>query len=160
MTEKRKFRWSKAVLVVSLGLNLVVAGLVAGAWWNGPDRGAHGQSRSVWANSPFGRALSEEDRKALSKELRAEKGAGKTLRGQRKAMRDNAKAITAALRADPFDPAVLGALFEDMVDLGRRQHNIGSQALLDRLVSMSKAQRLGFADRFEEAAKRPRRKRN
>ncbi len=160
MADKRKFRWSKAILVVSLGLNLAVAGVVAGAWWKGYDRGVHGHQRSVWNNGPFGRALTNEDRKILAEELRGQKGNGKALRGHRKAMRDNAQAITAALRAEPFDPVLLKSLFDEMSDLGRRQQNLGSEALYNRLIEMDASQRLGFADRFEEAMKRPRRKRN
>ena len=160
MAEKKKFSWSKAVLVMSLGFNLAVVGVVAGAWVNGPDRGERGKPRPAWNNGPFGRALSDEDRKALAQEFRNEQGAGKRLRSHRADMRANGVAIADALRADPFDPAALEILFGQMKQLGNRQNDVGSEALFERLVSMSTEDRLGFADRFENAIKRHKGKRH
>lgn len=160
MAEKRKIKWSKVVLALSLGLNLAVVGVVAGAWWNGPDRSERGQPRPAWSNGPFGRALTDADRKSLAQEFRSEKGVGKRMRGHRAEMRKNASEITKILRAEPFDPAALEAIFVRMRDLGRQQIDAGNEALMNRLVAMSPEERSDFADRFEKTIKRPRRHKN
>jgi uncharacterized membrane protein len=155
MAEKKKIQWSKLILVASLGLNLVVVGLVAGAWSNGPKRGERGGGAS-WVSGPFGRALSDEDRKALGEAFRKNPEHRERLGKRRGEMRRIGIEIAGALRAEPFDPAALEALFEKQAQMGVELQQSGQQALMDRITAMTPEARASFADRLEKAVKRGR----
>jgi uncharacterized membrane protein len=159
MTEKKPFKWSKLVLVTSLGLNLVVVGLVAGAWVNGPKRGDRGGAAPAsWDAGPFGRALSRQDRRMMGDVFRKDPEVRERLGQRRGEMRRIGFEIAGVLRTDPFDPLALEALFAKQAQLGVDLQQIGRGALLDRITAMTPEDRLDFADRLEEGMKRrPRR---
>lgn len=159
MAENRKFRWSKIVLVASLGLNLIIVGLVAGAWLNGPKRGDTDGARPSWVSGPFGRALSKEDRRVMGEAFRNDPEARQRIGSRRGQMRQIGIEIAEALRAEPFEPRALEGLFEKQALLGAEMTQTGQRVLLERIKSMTPEQRAGFADRLEAGMKRGRKHR-
>lgn len=141
---KRSLRW---LLILSLGLNLLVAGVVAGGLVRG---GFGGRPPAVeLALGPFARALSPEDRRAIAGDLlgRAD------LRDMRRSAREaDVAALAAALRADPFDPAAVSAALAAQRDkLGRLEAAVEA-ALLARFTAMTPADRAALADRIAAEA--------
>ena len=156
MAENRTFKWSKVLLVASLGMNLIVVGVLAGAWLNGTKRGERSAGGPSFISGPFGRALSEEDRRAMRDTFRNDEGRKGRLSTQRREMRQIGVEIATVLRTEPFDPDALEMLFAKQARLGTQQRGLGQQALVDRITAMTPDQRAGFADRLEKAVKRGR----
>lgn len=127
----------RVIFALSLALNLLVVGLVAGVWWRGgPPDGARigGQAAALY------RALPGEDRRALRAEMRG------TIDRGRLRIRDP---LIAALKADPFDPAAVAAILVAQSD-AQAQAQMRMRALwLDRIAAMSPAERAAYADRLE-----------
>ncbi len=157
--KRRRWTGMRVMLAVSLALNLLVVGAVAGALWSGggpgriggidPD-GRRGPLREI-GNAPFVRALEPADRRALLTALRDE---GATLRQNRAALRRSFQALVAALRADPFDPDALQRLFDNQRDAAQIQQRTGERLILERLSAMTQDQRAAYADRLDAALKR------
>jgi uncharacterized membrane protein len=136
-------RWMRWFLVASLALNLLVAGVVLGDLVGG---GPPGRGRPVELTlGPLARALGEEDRRAVLRELRGREGGTPSPRERRAAFAD----LVAAIRAEPFDAdraaAALAAQAERMAAVEREVQ----AALMARLAAMSPEARAAFADRLE-----------
>ena len=154
----RRRRWLVPLLVVSLALNLLVAGAILGRSFSpeahrGKDRVA-GPLRSV-VGEPFVRALSREDRQALLADIRRE---GPRIRKNRESLRDQVEAFLAALRSDPFEPDVVRRLLEDQRSVAQSRQELGEVLLLNRLSAMSDDERAAYADRLEKGLKNLRRR--
>ncbi|MEP5761654.1 MAG: periplasmic heavy metal sensor [Litoreibacter sp.] len=145
-------KFSKLILVLSLALNLVVGGVVIGAWLGGSQGEHNGHPR--WIAGPYGRALSDEDRREMRERFKL--GAGAEMREQRKAMRAAGLEVVQALRAEPFDPSVVEAIMEHQGKLGTAQYAIGSRVLLEQISLMTPELRAAFAARLEQAFERRR----
>ena len=137
--------WMRVLLVVSLALNLLVAGVVIG---DIVTDGGHGRGpRPVEITlGPFARAMDPQDRHAILGSLRGNPEFRPHSREERAAAFGE---ILATLRAEPFDraraEAALSARAERVQDLER----VVQGALVDRLAAMSADQRTAFADRLE-----------
>lgn len=139
----------RGVLVVSLALNLAVMGLIGGALVSGrfADAPPH---RIDFGLGPVSRALARDDRRAIGRALRADS----QLRGQD--LRDQMTAVAVALRAEPFDASVLQSLLDDQAMRLSTIQTRARVAVVDRVRAMSPAERLAFADRFEDELHRNR----
>lgn len=143
----------RALLVVSLALNLLIAGGVAGAWWMhrsgpAPDHARHAQG----AGGPLTRALSPEDRRAIMRRMMAahRDRTAETVQGA-DARRAALEALIVALRAEPFDRVAASAyMARQRAAMGMRLER-AQAALLDRLEAMGAARRAAYADRLETA---------
>ena len=140
--------WIRILLGVSLALNLLVLGLVGGAMlrFGGPE-GMRPPPRTVGA--ALFRELPREDRNAL---LTRSNGTHDDRRARQKA---DALAVSAAMRATPFDTEALEAILD-----AQAMHRAGfqksvQQAWLTRVANMNDAQRFAYADRLEHALKHP-----
>jgi uncharacterized membrane protein len=139
----------RGVLVVSLALNLAVIGVlggaaVAGRFGDGPP------GRIDLGLGPVARALPEDQRRAIGRALRQDRATGgMDFRGQMAAM-------TAALRADPYDPDVMRQLLEDQAARLSQVQARARSAMLDQIAAMPPEARQRFADRLE-AEVQPRR---
>lgn len=137
-------RW---LLVASLALNLLVAGLVLGAVLrhDGPRRPMQ------MGPGPFAQALSPEDRRAILSELRDRPDLGPPSREER---RQAMAEVLAALRSEPFDrdraEAAMGAQSDRMATVQRAIQ----AAMVDRIGAMSPEDRAAFADRLESELER------
>lgn len=152
-TPQRTGRWKTVVLIISLALNLAVAGLVIGAVVNRAkyDRDAPRISGEVDGYGPVVAALAPEDRDELRDRLRGE---GHRFRDNRREVRESFRQVLAALKADPFDR-------ERVEDLMRaQQERLGDQvrllnsALLDQVSQMNADERRAMADRLEHLLRR------
>jgi uncharacterized membrane protein len=144
----RPGRGLKLALAVSVALNLLVAGVVAGAFLRGGPLHDLGFG-------PFAAALTEADHAALKREFRARMPDLREMRrGQRVAM----AGVLAALRAEPFDPAALAAAMEAAAARMGDRLRIGQDLLVGHLAAMSPADRAAFADRMQAATARGGRK--
>lgn len=134
----------RVLLVLSLALNLAVAGVVIGAMVTGGPRG--GPARIDMSLGPLGRALSPQDRRAVVRDLR-ETGA---LGGMDRGARRQALAETVALlRAEPFAPDALARGFTSQRERGGRVLEAGHEALVAHIAAMTLEERAALADRLE-----------
>lgn len=132
-------------MVVSLGINLLVAGIVVGSIVAGPMRG--GRPPSVeFVLGPFARALAPEDRLAIARDLYARSDLRAMDRRER---HGDLTELAAALRAEPFDREAVEAVMSRQRDRVRGLETAVEAAVLDRLGRMSAEERAGFADRLE-----------
>lgn len=143
--------WMRALLVLSLALNLLVAGVVAG--------GLTGRLRhpppplgevSLGAFTP---ALTQDDRKAIRDSAARE---GLSMREAMRTARAEQAAIIAALRAEPWDREAIVGLMAQIQSRASARLGLGGRLVLERLDAMSPGERKGLADRMEAAAERRR----
>lgn len=143
-------RWLWLALGLSLSLNLLVAGVVLGALWSrgaAPERPA----RIDLAAPPYIAALDAADRAALRAAWRAEGPDLRRLRAERQSER---AALAAAVRASPFDAAAVAALLQAQSDRLADRQALSQRLLLERLATMTEAERAAFAERLEAGAPR------
>lgn len=134
----------RILLIVSLALNLMVAGVIVGGIAKGRAPGPFGGFDMTLG--PFARALDDDHRRELRDHLRGQEGLRPPSRRDRaEAMRD----FMAALRADPFDPAAVDAIFAGQRDRATAGMRAGQDALLAQLQAMTAAERAAFADRLD-----------
>lgn len=149
MTEpKRKTRlWLRVLLGTSLALNLLVLGVVAGAAFRfgHPDRYG-GPPRSL--GSALYRALPDEDRKHLWSNRT------KGYESRRDRRFSDVEAVTAALRASPFDAGALDGILTEQINMRQAHHLALQKTWLDKIETMSEAERLAYADRLEAMMRR------
>ncbi|MCV6593201.1 MAG: periplasmic heavy metal sensor [Silicimonas sp.] len=156
----KKRRWLIPLLIVSLALNLAVAGAILGREFS-PDKSSKrdrisGPVRSV-IGAPFFRALDKDDRRALIRELREE---GPRIRENRESLRLRLEAFLSALRSEPFDADEVRRLMGDQRSVAQGRQELGEMLLLNRLQDMSTEERAAYADRLEDGIRNFRRKRD
>lgn len=145
---RRRVRW---LLIGSLGLNLLVAGVLAGAFLLRPD-GAPGRTmRFDLSIFPYTAALAPEDRAALLRAWRAQGPGPRDIMADREA---EARAVVALLRAEPFDAAALAALLSDRTARAAAHQSLGHALLLDRVAALDPAARAAYAARLEQLVAR------
>lgn len=140
-------RWMRYVLVLSLGLNLLVAGLMAGAFLrDGPGGREHGlRTASALGLRPYIRALADEDRAALMADISAHRDA---MPSGKAALRNHLTALASALRAQPYDAEAVQAVMQDQAAGITGNIALGQQLLLNRLGAMTDAGRAALADKL------------
>jgi len=151
MTKETKMGWKKYLLIGSLALNVLVLGLLAGAFVKVNKTGAKFQEISM--QGPMIRALPEEQRKALRGSfMKRDTKSG----DRRSASRQVRQDFKAALTAVPFDPQALRDVFKAQRSI--RSHLIDSsdEVWIDVISGMSDAQRATFAAEVE--FRKPRKK--
>lgn len=145
-------RGVKIVLALSLALNLAVAGVFAGAAFRAHGDDGTGRRTVRDVNfSPFTEALTRDQRRAMLGRL-SQGGTG--LRDMRAQMRSDLDDVVAALRATPFDPAAVEAAFARQGARLSTRADVGRQALVGLLLSMSDGERAAFVARLEETRAR------
>ncbi len=141
----RRLRW---LLVASLTLNLLVAGVVAGVALRHVG-GDMPPPRSL-GFGPWTGGLDRSDHRALREAFVA---TGRDFRADWRAERADREALLAALRADPFDPAVLDAVAARMNARATQRMAMGQQLIRGHILAMAPEQRHAFADRLEASRK-------
>ena len=146
-------RWMRLLLLASLALNLLIVGTSVGMILRG---GPPPVAVRDLGFGPFAAALSPEDRAALRRDWAARSGA----KGDgRRALREDIRALLDTLRADPFDAPALRAIMARGAERTAGRLHLGMALIEDRLVALSAAERLAFADRLERELRRgPRRR--
>jgi uncharacterized membrane protein len=154
--------WLRSLLVLSLGLNLLVAGFVAGRTLDIRREVRQPAPRDVAAAlglGPYYRALERDQRRALGRDVFAEIAADGGPRSIRAGLRESFGAVLATLRAEPFDAATLAGLVTGQAESAERLRRIGQEALVARIAAMTPSERRAFADRLEDALRTGRRAR-
>ena len=152
-----KRRWVMPLLAVSLVLNMLVVGIVAGFYFangGGKDRDRmDGPARSL-VGIPFIRALEPENRRALAQDIRRDED---RLRENRSALRARFEALLDALNADPFDPQAVQTILREQRELAIRRQDIGETLLVEQLQTLSPDERAAYAKRLARDLRRLRR---
>ncbi len=137
----------KIALMLSLGVNLVILGMVGGAllhrWRDGPPE----MTRDP-GFGPFTEALDPEDRAALRRAFAREDGGNPLL--FRREMRGELEAFLVLLRAEPLDETALAEQLGRMTAGAQARLQTAERLLLARFAEMSPEARQRFADRMEE----------
>ena len=152
MTEKTKTtgcsRWVKGLLVVSLGVNLLIAGTGIGIALR--DQPARERSPDAVAFLSF--ALPAEHRNALRQQLISRRGELQANRAEMAGLRDE---MIEALEAVPFEISAVEKILqrqrERFIALGELAHS----ALLERISQLTPDERAAYV----EALKKPKRRR-
>ena len=146
-------RWMRLLLVVSLSLNLAVAGATVGMILRG---GPPPVAVRDLGFGPFAAAFSPEDRAALRRDWIARTGAAGD---GRRAMREDMRALLDTLRADPFDQGALRTILARGAARTTGRLQLGMALIEDRVGTLSPSERRAFADRLEQDLRRgPRRR--
>lgn len=146
--------WAKITLVLSLALNLGVAGVVAGSVLRGAP-----QARDAAFNLPIegfrniARAMPPDDRAALRADWI---GQQRDIRAARRALRQSRGAFIAALRTEPFSPLELEQILEGQAQTWQTFGAKSREILVARLAAMTPEARMAFADNLEASLQRRR----
>lgn len=149
----RAGRGVKLAFGLSLALNLVFVGLIAGTAWRfaGPGKGLHGGGPGMKDfGAPYVRALPREDRKALLREVRGA-GGGLPSRSERQAMR---LSLIAAVRAETFDTQAVREIFATQTDAAQSVLRAAQEAWIKIVAGKTAAEREQLAETLEEMLKR------
>ena len=139
----------RIALALSVALNLLVVGVVAGALLrDGDPRGRVVRDLDF---GPFTEALSPRDREALRREFVAR---APEMREIRQEIRADLETLLGVLRREPFDAAMLQAVMDNQQGRMARRIEIGRELLVERLATMSPEERGAFADRLEQRLRR------
>lgn len=140
--------WMRGLLVISLGLNVVVAGLVIGMVLRyGPGGHDSRPPRQDEVVGSFTAALSKQERRELGRKIRQEQRSNAPSRAQFRA--DNA-AFIALLRQPSFDRDAAAEIFARQRSFGAERAELGHRVLLDHLDALSATERAAYADRLEQ----------
>ncbi len=147
--------WVRIVLVVSLGLNLLVVGAIAGiAIKGGPFKDGPPSRIANETIGPFTRALSPQDRFSIMQEIRQK---GRSEGWSREAHRQSMEEMIALLEATPFDVDAFAETFRSTVGGLQGRMTVASEAFVERLSNMSEEERVAYAARVKEAVERKQR---
>lgn len=142
--------WTRAILIASLVLNLVLLGAIAGAGIShraAPDR----RVASEGGLGLLYDALPREDQRAMRRAVVAGMRDHGPMRG---AMVADTRALLAALRSDPFDRAAAEAALDRQRARAAGFLESGSARMLDHIAAMPVAERQAYAERLEETIRR------
>ncbi|PRX35085.1 Heavy-metal resistance [Meinhardsimonia xiamenensis] len=156
---RRALRLTRIALVISLALNLLVAGVVVGAlirgvpWKEGPRAGGLLRDPGL---GPFYHALPDDERRAIAEALASRRA---ELEAERAALRAQLRSLLEAVRTEPFAADRLRALFAEQDAAITRRRALALELLIERLSAMSPAERARYADRLEALLRKPLRER-
>lgn len=142
--------WVKAIFVLSVTLNLLVAGVVVGGFL-ATERHPPRPSVGDVTLGPLGDAFSREDRDAMR---RAAERSGTDFEMMRSAFRNDMDRLIAALSTDPWDEAAVRDELAAMRARTLRRMELGEQVMLDRLETMTSEDRRAYAERLQERTQR------
>ncbi|MGR3455112.1 periplasmic heavy metal sensor [Pseudooceanicola sp.] len=146
-------RWQKILLVLSLAVNLLIVVAVASFVLSHDRDRRHRPPRVDQMGGPLTHALSREDRREIGREIWRSYRDG---RPSREDIRAEYDAVIAALRAEPYDPAVVERSLQRQLDFAVERQALGQRLLLERLAEMTPKERAAFADRLQEGLDRVR----
>jgi uncharacterized membrane protein len=135
----RRFSWLKAALIASLALNLLfVGGAVTRFAMHGPPDRFTGSSQVQLIPRKF---FGELDGSRKTELLAVFREFGKDFRGGRKAVRDEALNLAAALETEPYDPARVKAVVDAFSARSSNLVDKGGEAALTLIAKLSPEER-------------------
>lgn len=146
-TQTKKAKLLQWALALSVGINLVIVGLVAGAAYrfDGPHGRPGGNMRSY--GTAYIMALPEDTRHGIFRELRRDKQDRRLTRAARRGQYDAALEV---LRSDPFDPARMQEILDAQRDAALGVQQAAEKAWLTEIAQMDSDARAAYADRLQE----------
>jgi len=146
---KPKWHWTRYLLVLSLGLNLLILGVMLGAVLRGGpgDRMRGHHDASVLGLRAYVRALAPDDRDSLMHQIAMNRPA---LRAGRATMSAHLAKLAAALKITPYDHDAVQAVLTDQAKAISRNVAEGQKLLMDQLDAMTDAQRKALAGRLSD----------
>ncbi len=149
----RGWPWGRIILILSLSLNLLVVGLVAGTLLGGgPERAPDKRPEAADLGfGPYVAALEVEDRKLLVQAARRE---GNGLREHRAQVRRQFEELLTLLRADTLDVAALDRLLSQQQAALSDWQQVGQELLISNLSQMDAAERAAYAERLDRLLRR------
>ena len=149
--------WAKGVFILSLTLNILVLGVVAG--------GVIGHRRNLppppvldrdgaadaFTRGPLSGAFSREDRAEMR---RAAEGRGTDCGALRDAIRADFTRFEAALSGASFDAVAARAVLAEMRVRTLRRMDLGEEVMLARLAAMTPEERQAFVERLRRGLQR------
>jgi uncharacterized membrane protein len=148
----------RIVLILSLAVNLAVVGLVAGAALRGGPGGVSGaeRARAMQARDfgfgPYVAALEHDQRREIGRAF-----IGKAGRPDKAQAGAQAKfeAILDALNSDPFDADLFQTEVLAQLNGLAELQKIGASVIVDHVAAMTPEARAAYAERLDQALKRP-----
>jgi uncharacterized membrane protein len=148
-------RGVRILLFASLALNLLVVGLVFGAFVSHRYEDRRGPPRMEQVGGPLAAALSRQDRRKVGREMR------RIYRAERASQDDigaGFSEVITALTMVPYDSVAARMAVERQVHTITRRVDLGVDILLKRFDEMSDSERAAYTERLKEVLKRgPRR---
>lgn len=139
--------WVKRGLILSVLVNLLLAGLLVGA---GVRNHMH-RMRGAEGFGPLVKAMTPEDRAALRDSFKGQGDDWKAFRDENdKSFAD----LAAIIAADPFDRAAAEAVLDRQSAGFDKRMAAGRALLLDRIADMTATDRAAFAERLRAALAR------
>lgn len=137
---KRKWNWTKTLLVVSLSLNLLVAGMVIGSAF-GHRKGDRPDPFFGGGMRPYVASLPESQRENVRDRLLHNRDAAREAREE---LRRSAQGVRDAITAEPFDADKLNAAFAAQRSVYDGIAASGHHALVKILAGMTDSERAQF----------------
>ena len=144
--------WVRVLLFVSLALNILVIGVVAGGALFGEKWKRHQMAvRLESAGGPLVLALDRDERRAIERKLR---------RAHRQNVinpprhREEMRGLLADIRAEPFDAQAVEARLVRLRTIFADRLAFGQTALIEHLAEMPAEDRAAYADRLEKVLRR------
>lgn len=148
---RRNMRLSvRILLIASLGLNLIVVGLIGGAILRHGDKGRPPHMSAEGPGSPIVRALAKDERREIGKSIRS---AHRAHRPDRDVDKAGYNVLVVALAADPYDPDAVRRAREGLDSAHGDRRQIALGIWFNYVDAMSLEQRKDYAARLEEVLK-------
>lgn len=142
---KRKWNWTKTLLVVSLGLNLLVVGMVIGSAF-GHGKGDRRDPFFGGGMRPYVASLPESQREHVRDRLLHNREAAREARQE---LRRSAQGVRDAVTAKPFDADALNFAFSAQRSVYDGIAASGHHALVEILSGMTDEERAQFIARLK-----------
>ncbi|MGB0959602.1 MAG: periplasmic heavy metal sensor [Halocynthiibacter sp.] len=146
-----KWRW---LLIPSLVFNLLIIGLIGGAFLGGGSRHAHHAGRPLTGLAPFVSALTPRERRGLFREFSSEFKGGRKGMGFDRAPYDR---VVALLQTDA---SIEGRLHAEFADFMRPTafETLGQEKLITYIENLPAPERKAYAARLKEVLDSPRKR--
>ncbi len=149
---KRNWNWTKTLLVVSLGVNLLVAGMVVGSAF-GHRKGDRSDPFFGGGMRPYVASLPQGQREYVRDRLLANR---ETARAARQELRKSAQDVRDAITVEPFNADALNTAFTAQRSVYDAIAAKGHHALVEILANMSKDERAQFIAKLKTFERKPR----
>ena len=143
-TSKPKKGW-RILLIVSLAINLLILGIMIGGFMHGKSMRPPGGLD--FALGPAAAALIPQDRRAIRAALRKHPDLVPFRPGARN---DSMTAYIEGLRQEPFNIAVIEAIFAEQRMRADNTIAVVQSVMLEHFMQMTFEERSAYADRFED----------
>lgn len=141
-------RWLKLLLILSLAVNVAIAGIVIGHSARGGEGGENRRARSSDRVINWIVDMLPEERRDLAVAHFA--AARERLDAARVNRSKGLAAVVASMRAEPYDPDATLATLNEMFDSRTNGRAAVRERLATLLAELTPAERAAFADRFAE----------